>query len=75
MQASRFLTEAFQLIFNGSYLETGYDLTDYTDQILTYGVSGYWSLNRKWSLSLSYEGRDSRDYTTDTILSRISYKF
>ena len=75
MQASRFLTEAFQLIFNGSSLETKYDLSDSTDQILTYGVSGYWRLDRKWSLSLSYEGRDSRDYTTDTILSRISYKF
>lgn len=75
MQASRFLTEAFQLIFNGSSMETEYDLSESTDQILTYGISGYWSLDRKWSLSLSYEGRDSRDYTTDTILSRISYKF
>lgn len=75
IQASRFLTETFQLIFSGSSTQTKYDLSDYTDQILTYGVSGYWSLNRKWSLSLSYEGRDARDYTTDTILSRISYKF
>src|SRR3989337_1857271 len=40
-QASRFLTESFQLIFNGSSMETEYDLSDSTDQILIYGVSGY----------------------------------
>lgn len=72
---SRFFHEVFQLTLNGSYMEGSYDLSDYTDKIFTYDVSGYFTLNRRWYLSFSYQGREAKDYDTNTLLSRISWSF
>ena len=75
IQASRFFTDMFQLTISSSYMRSKYRLVDYTDKILTYDASGYLIFNRRWSMSLSYEGREAESYTTNTIISRISYKF
>ena len=75
IQLSRFFREVFNLSFNSSYMQSKYDLVNYTDNIITYAVSGYFALNRRWNLSVSYEGRQANDYNTNTIFSRVSYSF
>lgn len=75
VQFSRIFDDVFQLTLHSSYITSTYDIADYTDNMTTYDVSGYWTLSRGWTLSLSYEGRQARDYDTNTILSRISWSF
>lgn len=75
VQFSRFFDDVFQLTLHSSYMTGAYDIADYTDNITTYDVSGYCTLSRRWTLSLSYEGRQAKDYHTNTILSRISWSF
>ncbi|MBI5407381.1 MAG: hypothetical protein HZA18_06780 [Nitrospirae bacterium] len=75
VQFSRFFDDVFQVTLHSSYITGAYDIADYTDNITTYDVSGYWTLSRRWTLSLSYEGRQAKDYYTNTILSRISWSF
>lgn len=72
---SRFFGDIFQLSFNSSCMEGKYDLSGYRDNIFSYNISGYLTLNRRWNLSLSLDGRDAKDSYTNTLLSRISYSF
>ncbi len=75
IQFSRYFNDVLQLTFHSSYMQSTSDITDYTDNAITYDLSGYYSISRMWNVSLSYQGRDARDYNTNTISSRISYKF
>ncbi len=75
IEFSKLFNDVFQMVVNSSYMETKYDFTDYTDAITTYGATGYLILSKKWNLSASYEGRHAKDYSTGTIISRITYKF
>ena len=75
VEAGKFFTERFQMVFNGSYMQTKYTFTDYTDTITNYGAYAYWFLSKKWNLSVSYDGRQGKDYSTNTVISRITYKF
>ena len=74
-ESGKFFGDIFQVVFNGSYMQTKYTFIDYTDAVTTYGVSGYWILSKKWNLSAYYEGRQAKDYSTNTVISRITYKF
>lgn len=75
MDLSRFFAEILQMTVYGSYMESKYDINDYTDTIISYGSSAYLMLGRSWNLSLSYEGKNARDYSTNSVLSMISYRF
>jgi hypothetical protein len=75
MDLSRYFMDVLQLTVNGSYMESKYDINVYSDKISTYGVSGYLTLGKNWSLSLSYEGRQANDYNTNSLMSRVSYRF
>lgn len=75
LDLSRTFMEVLQLTLNGSYMENRYDIYDYSDDIVTYGASAYLYLGRKWNASLSYEGRQATDYSNNSVMSRVSYKF
>ena len=75
IQFSRYFNDVLQLTLHSSYMQSTNDIVDYTDSSITYDLSGYYSISRMWNVSLSYQGRDARDYNTNTISSRISYKF
>lgn len=75
IQFSRYFNDVLQLTIHSSYMQSTSDITDYTDNAITYDLSGYYSISRMWNVSLSYQGRDAKDYKTNTISSRISYKF
>ena len=75
IQFSRYFNDVLQLTLHSAYLQSTSDITDYTDNTITYDFSGYYSISRMWSLSLSYQGMEAKDYNTNTISSRISYKF
>jgi hypothetical protein len=72
---SRFFNDVFQLNASGSYMENRYDLTGYTDTITGYDISGYYTINRWWNISLSIEGRNAEEYDTTSIFTRVSYRF
>jgi len=75
IQFSRFFNDALQLTLHSAYTRSMSDIVDYTDNILTYDLSGHYTFNRMWSASVSYQGLSAKDYETETIISRISYKF
>lgn len=75
IQFSRYFNDVLQLTVHSSYMQSTSDITDYSDNAITYDLSGYYSISRMWNVSLSYQGRDAKDYNTNTISSRISYKF
>lgn len=75
IEASRLFLEKLQIVLNGSYMQNRYELTDYTDDITSYGIAGYLALSRKWNISVSYDGVQARDYSTNTVTSRISARF
>lgn len=75
MDLSRYFLDVLQLTVNGSYMQSKYDINDYTDNISTYGASGYLTLGKSWSLSLYYEGRQATDYSNNSVMSRVSYRF
>ncbi len=75
IQFSRYFNDVLQLNLHSAYLQSTSDITNYTDNTITYDLSGYYSISRMWSASLSYQGVSAKDYTTNTISSRISYKF
>ena len=75
IQFSRYFNDVLQLTLHSAYLQSTSDITDYTDNTITYDFSGYFSISRMWSVSLSYQGMEAKDYNTNTISSRISYKF
>jgi hypothetical protein len=75
LQFSRYFNDVLQLTLHSSYMQSTSDIVDYTDSSITYDLSGYYSISRMWNVSLSYQGRDAKDYNTNTISSRVSYKF
>src|SRR3972149_6904984 len=75
IQFSRYFNDVLQLTLHSAYLQSTSDITNYTDNTITYDISGYYSISRMWSASLSYQGISAKDYTTNTTSSRISYKF
>lgn len=75
IEASRMFMEKLQVVANGSLMRNRYQLTDYSDEITNYGISGYLALSRKWNISVSYEGSQAGDYATNTVLSRVSARF
>ena len=75
IQFSRYFNDVLQLNLHSAYLQSTSDITNYTDSTITYDLSGYYSISRMWNVSLSYQGINAKDYNTNTISSRISYKF
>lgn len=75
IQFSRYFNDVLQLNLHSAYLQSTSDISSYTDNTITYDLSGYYSISRMWSASLSYQGISAKDYNTNTISSRLSYKF
>ncbi|MBI2414111.1 MAG: hypothetical protein HYV24_12980 [Deltaproteobacteria bacterium] len=74
IEISRVFREVFQLVMNGSYNMSRYTTSD-TTRIWTYGLSGYLYMSKKWTFSLSYNGESAEDYTTNSLLTRLTLKF
>lgn len=75
IQFSRFFNDVFQMTLHSAYMQSTSDITDYTDNAISYDASVYYSISRMWNVSLSYQVRDAKDFKTNTISSRILYKF
>ncbi|MBE9505142.1 MAG: hypothetical protein IME96_13310, partial [Proteobacteria bacterium] len=75
MEISKFFKEKFQLVLNGSSLRTEFKKFDETDDNITYSAAGYLNFNKNWILSLYFEKVKAENYTTDSMISRITYKF
>lgn len=75
IQFSRFFNEVLQITLHSAYMQSTSDITDYTDNAVIYDLSGYYSISRMWNVSLSYQVRDAKDSSTNTLSSRIMYKF
>ncbi len=75
VQFSRFFNDALQLTLHSALTRSMSDIVDYTDNILTYDLSAHYTFSRMWTASLSYQGRSAKDYETETITSRVSYRF
>lgn len=75
IQFSRFFHDVLQLTLHSAYTQSMSDIIDYTDNIFTYDLSGHYTFSRMWTASVSYQGRSAKDYETETIISRVSYRF
>ena len=75
IQFSRFFSDVLQMTLHSAYMQSTSDITDYTDNAITYDLSGYYSISRMWNVSLSYQIRDAKDSNTNTLSSRVLYKF
>ena len=71
----RLFGETFELGLNGSLQQSKYDYYDGTETIMTYGASGDMRLAKRWHVSLSYEGMQASAYSTNTAISRVTYRF
>ncbi|MDH3974432.1 MAG: hypothetical protein OEV42_09160 [Deltaproteobacteria bacterium] len=72
---SRQLTEKTRLTLNGSYMLTEYDTTEERDIQRSYSAYSYFSLNKEWNVTVSYEAIKGEDYSSRTVVSRLTYKF
>lgn len=75
IEASRLFWQKLQMVINGSYRQNTYEIINYSDETIGYGVSGYLALGRKWNISVSYDGIQAKDYSTNTVMSRVSFRF
>ena len=75
VQFSRFFNDVLQMTLHSAYMQSTSDITNYTDNVITYDLSGYYSISRMWNVSLSYQVRDAKDSDTNTLSSRVLYKF
>lgn len=67
--------ETFELGLNGSIQQSTSDYSDGTETIITYGASGDMRIAKRWHVSLSYEGLQADTYSTNTAISRVTYRF
>ena len=75
MEISKYFMEKFQLVLNGSSLRTEFKKFDETDDNITFSAGGYLNFDKNWILSLYFEKMKAENYTTDSMISRITYKF
>lgn len=75
LEMSKLFREKLDLSANASYTMNEYDVTSSTDDVFTIGASGYLYLNKKWTVSCVYELEQGNGYTTNRLISRLSYKF
>jgi len=75
LQFSRFFNETLQMTLHSAYMQSTSDITGYTENAIMYDLSGYYSISRMWNVSLSYQVRDAEESSTNTLSSRIMYKF
>lgn len=68
---SRMLGENIQLMVNGAYTENVYGAAS-SSEVMNYGVSAFY-MARRWNLSMSLDREKGADYTTDRLLTRVSF--
>ncbi|MCC6501595.1 MAG: hypothetical protein IT362_00485 [Deltaproteobacteria bacterium] len=68
---SRMLGESVQLMFNGAYTQNVYGASS-SGGIVSFGGSAFY-MARRWNLSLSVDTERGTDYTTNRILTRVSF--
>ena len=68
---SRMLGENVQLMVNGAYTENVYG-AESSAEVLSFGGSAFY-MARRWNVSLSLDREKGADYTTDRILTRVSF--
>ena len=71
----RLFGETFELGLNGSLQQSKYDYYADAETVITYGASGDMRLGKRWHVSLSYEGMQASAYSTNTAISRVTYRF
>ncbi|MCC7202081.1 MAG: hypothetical protein IT393_05370 [Nitrospirae bacterium] len=75
LQFSRFFKDTLQLTLHSAYTQSTSDIIDYSDNIFVYDLSVYYSFSRMWTASVSYQGRSAKDYETENISTRVTYRF
>ncbi|MBI5491420.1 MAG: hypothetical protein HY893_00645 [Deltaproteobacteria bacterium] len=67
--------ESFEASVRGTYVHNAYTATDTTDNLWVFGVSGTYFVKKGWNVSGSYEFENGSTYTTNRLMTRLSYKF
>lgn len=71
VDASRMFGESIQLMVNGAYSESVYGSTS-SGEVLSFGGSVFY-MARKWNFSLTLDREEGQDYTTDRLLTRLTF--
>lgn len=71
LDASRMFGESIQLTLNGAYSESVYGSTS-GGEVMSFGGSVFY-MARSWNFSLSLDREEGQDYTTDRLLTRLTF--
>ncbi|MBI5810565.1 MAG: hypothetical protein HZB21_05180, partial [Deltaproteobacteria bacterium] len=75
IDVSKLYREVLQLVFTGSYNRNTYDITTSSDNVYTLGASGYWLINKSWNASLALDREQGETYSTNRLMTRVTFKF
>lgn len=73
-ELSRMNWEVLELMLRLSYTQNKYEQSD-PDNILLYGFSAYYYYSRAWNLSFNFDREMGETYSSNNILTRVSYRF
>ncbi|MBI1911286.1 MAG: hypothetical protein HYS21_04740 [Deltaproteobacteria bacterium] len=74
IELSRLNWDVLQVVLNAAYMQNLYGSVN-SDNVIVYGASGYWYVNKTWNASLSYEREEGREYSTNRLMTRVTSKF
>lgn len=71
---SRMSWEVLQVNVTGTYRQNQYGYIN-SDNVWSLGASGMLFIGKRWTVYLSLDHEDGREYTSNYVLSRLSFKF
>lgn len=74
VELNRLIREVFQAVLTASYMQNSYSTIN-SDNIWTYGVSGYYYFRKNWNFSFNFDREQGRSYTSNHLLTRVAFKF
>ncbi|MBI5598147.1 MAG: hypothetical protein HY890_00235 [Deltaproteobacteria bacterium] len=75
MELSRLFHDFLQIVLSGSYMASNYEITKETDNVYSLGAAGYVFISRNWNASASFDREQASGYSTDRLMTRLSYRF
>ncbi|MBI5598298.1 MAG: hypothetical protein HY890_01000 [Deltaproteobacteria bacterium] len=75
MELNRLFRDVLQIVLSGSVMASSYEITGETDNAYSLGAAGYLFISRNWSASASFDREQASGYSTNRLMTRLSYKF